>query len=663
MVSGLIVALGIAGTGWKAVAPGTWVCTIGKPDSPTLTEASESRPKLEGLKRLGSASLPFRLDEVVTFQGKDSVSISLPLAPNERIFGLGMQMEGCDRRGGIYHLRLDHFAQGHDRLHAPTPLYISSKGYAVFLNTSRPADFYVGVGNRLGDTKNPSPRDRNSDPKWDAQPPSGWVEASVQAKGLQVLVFSGPTAMNALQRYNLYCGGGAMPPYWALGFWHRMRSLADSKEIATEVAEFDRRGIPLDVLGLEPGWQTSSYPGTMEWDRRRFPDPVALSRLGPRINLWENPYVAPGSELYKGLGKRFGSHTVWLGAVPDIYDKQAARVEREFHQKHHPNVSGYKIDEVDGFDVWLWPDHATFPSGPDGIQMRQIYGLLWQKELDRMYRERGQRTFGLIRGSNGGASRFPFAIYSDTYDTRQYLTAIGSSSLAGVLWCAEIRSANNAEEWVRRMQMAILCPIAQLNAWDSGMKPWSFPEVEGIVRDAIRLRRQIQPYLYTTFAQYWRDGIPPVRPMCLVDGGLETDQYLLGDSLLVAPLDAKAKSRKVRLPQGEWFDFLTGVRVGSDETITITPSLAQIPLFVRGGSAIPVDLGTARRDGPPRDFGVRCYGKAPFRGWFYEDDGIGFGYEKGDFGLWKVGVVEGLVSTDLVEGKSGRIPPRATLVR
>ena len=628
---------------WNEVQPGIWRSEIGSHDRPTLTEAAESTPRKDRIASLPVGALPFPLGEIQWRKTKDYSVIQIPLQPGERVYGLGLQMSGCDRRGGVYHLQVDHYASGNDRLHAPTPLYVSSLGYAVFLNTSRPVNIYVGVGNRLDDPKRPPFRDRNKDRNWDAQPDSGCVEASVQGPGLEAYVFAGPTAMDALRRYNLFCGGGALPPLWALGFWHRTPSMATSHEVEQEVAEFARRGFPLDVIGLEPGWQSRSYPVSMEFSKDRFPNPAdflkKMADQGVRVNLWENPYVAPGSDLYNRLAPSFGSHTVWLGAVPDIYAKKAADVVRSFHTDKHLSigVSGYKIDEVDGFDNWLWPDHATFPSGPDGLQMRQIYGLLWQNLIERMFRDKGERTFGLVRGSNGAASRFPMAIYSDTYDAQQYLTALTNSSLAGVLWCAEIRSAATDEEWVRRMQMACLSPIAQLNAWDSGKKPWSYPAVEGIIRDTMRLRESLLPYLYTAYAQYWRDGIPPVRPMCLVDGGLETDQFMLGEDLLVAPIRAGEKSRAVRLPKGKWYDYKTGALIGTGQTVTVTPALSDVPLFVRAGRAVPT-MRAGRSGAPTAPCRVRCYGEGPWQGTLYEDKGDGYGYEKGDFGLFDLNV-------------------------
>jgi alpha-D-xyloside xylohydrolase len=58
-------------------------------------------------------------------------------------------------------------------------------------------------------------------------------------------------------------------------------------------------------------------------------------------------------------------------------------------------VSGYKIDEVDGYDHYLWPDVATFPSGISAEQMRQTYGVLAMRYTAEMYHQKNQRTYGL----------------------------------------------------------------------------------------------------------------------------------------------------------------------------------------------------------------------------------------------------------------------------
>ncbi|HEV2473367.1 MAG TPA: TIM-barrel domain-containing protein, partial [Chthonomonadales bacterium] len=363
---------------------------------------------------------------------------------------------------------------------------------------------------------------------------------------------------------------------------------------------------------------------------------------GVKLNLWTNPYLAEGCTLYRSLQGDFGSHLVWMGAVPDILlpDAAAKVQERLLSIGACEGVSGFKVDEVDGTDNWLWPDHARFPSGLSGDAMRSVYGVLWQKLIHEVYRKRNQRTFGLVRGSNGCATRFPFAIYSDSYNHEEYIAACSSAGLAGVLWCGEARDAATAEEWVCRVQAAMLSHVAQLNGWSEHCLPWTYPEVESYVRQAIEFRRAIVPYLYTAYAQYCFDGFPVCRAMCLVDGGDETDQYLLGSDLLVAPSTFGRASRSVRLPAGEWFHYETGARAGSNGTIEIAANPAAMPVFVRSGVLIPtVDPST-----PPGSSGrliVKRYGATPAVGLLYDDDGVSFDYEKGACGWYALSWTEG----------------------
>ena len=96
-------------------------------------------------------------------------------------------------------------------------------------------------------------------------------------------------------------------------------------------------------------------------------------------------------------------------------------------------------------------------------------------------------------------------------------------ALAECLWTPEVRSSKTAEEWLRRMQSVCFSPMAMLNAWASGTKPWSFPEVEKQVKEIALLRMQLMPYFYTAFARYHFEGIPPFRAMNLEEGFSASD--------------------------------------------------------------------------------------------------------------------------------------------
>ena len=653
---------------WDKVAAGVWKASIGKKELASMDYAGA--PKLDALSEMGEAEFPFDRNATRGKINASGVNVRLPLEESEKIYGLGLEFSGINRRGNVYHLKVDHYGGVKGYTHAPVPFYVSSKGYGVFVSTARRPSFYVGIGNRK-DSKLPPYVDRTTGGrKWNARPVSDAVEASVAGEGLEVFVFGGSTPLEAVRRYNLYCGGGVLPPRWGLGFWHRMHTQSSDSDILNEVAEFEKRDFPLDVLGLEPGWQSFAYPCSFDWDKTRFPEPKEflerLSGKGIKVNLWENPYVAPTSTVSQALKPYTGSHTVWLGEVPDYTIEAARRILLDHHQKNHLDigVSGYKFDEVDGYDVWLWPDHASFPSGHSAVQIRQLYGLMIQNMFMQRFREMNRRTYGLVRSSNGAASPSGFVIYSDYYDHEGYVTALVNCSLAGVLWTPEIRSAGSDEEWLRRFQSVCFSPLVQLNAWSSGKKPWSFPKVTDLVRDVIQLRTRLLPYMYTAFYAYNQRGIPPFRAMVLEAGfdhteeiiaGKEhgelnpyaetirletTDQYMMGPSILVAPVFAGQKSRKVVLPRGNWYDFYTGKAAGNGETITIQTKLEQIPLFVKDGGIIPMmppvnNIASARGK---VDLEVRHYGQKENTYPLYDDDGETFDYEKGIYSITELKV-------------------------
>ena len=666
-----IVSFSQSTTQWKLIHPGIWKLTVGKPEKISLLKAAGIQPDENGLSTLPPSSFPMDKKEIVVQHRDGKIYLRFPLQKEEQIFGFGLNFQTVNQRGRILNLHVDHYGNSDNgRSHAPVPFYISSTGYGVLIDAARYMTVYVGTGVRA-DTKNPPVLyNRNTDKNWDAQPYSDAVEIVVPAAGLELYVFAGPTPMNVVQRYNLMNGGGYLPPKWGLGFTQRVPTLYSQTDILNEAKEFEKHDFPLDFIGVEPGWQSMSYPCTFEWDKTRFPDPKgfvdSLFKIGVRSNLWLNPYVAPSSSLFPKVKKWSGSHTVWNGLVPDFSLPQVKQFYKEHFINHHLNigVSGYKIDEVDGFDNWLWPDVATFPSGLSGEQMRQVYGLLVQNMTAGWFKEKNQRTYGLVRGSNAGASSFPYVIYNDNYSHKDFITALINSSFAGVLWTPEVRASKTAEEWLRRMQSVCFSPMAMINAWADGTKPWSFPEVEGAVRDVASLRMQLLPYIYSSFAQYKFEGKPPFRSMNLVEGfGFKTttaagkldgilnpyamsikkdikDQYMMGDHILVAPMFMGEKSRKVYLPEGKWYDFYTGDVAGENQLIEITPGLDKIPLFVKDGALIPMiaPLRQAPTAVEVLPLIVRHYGKATGSIVLYDDDGVSFNYEKGSNSFTKLSV-------------------------
>ncbi len=647
---------------WTQVADGVWKTEIGKPEEYDLFRAAGIHPNLEAIRSIGPAPFPFRKEEVAGAVNDGKTLLRFPLEKNEQLFGFGLNFKTVHQRGHVLELHVDHYGgKDNGRTHAPVPFYVSDKGYGVLINSARYIKVWAGTGVRKDSPNAEEPRDRNSDEQWTSRPYSDAVEILVPASGAEVYVFGGPGPLDVVRRYNLYNGGGCLPPRWGLGFSQRVPTLSDAGETLAQAKAFADRGFPLDVIGLEPGWQSKSYPCTFSWDKNRFPDPAgfisALQKMGIHVNLWTNPYASPESPVYKKLSPYTSSHTVWGGVVPDLNKTEAVEVIKDFFQREHiaAGVSGYKIDETDGYDQWLWPDVATFPSGLSAEQVRQTYGVLWQKVTSDLFRSSNRRTYGLTRSSNAGGVSLPFVIYNDYYSHEDFITALCNSGFSGLLWTPEVRSSKTPEEWLRRMQTVCFSPMAMLNAWASGTKPWSYPEVEKQVRETALLRMRLMPYFYSAFARYHFEGIPPFRSMNLEPGFTSRikmekttaslnenpygesvlkeikDQYMAGEFLLVAPMFAGQSSRDVILPPGKWFDFYNGEFAGDGEVIHVTPGLDKIPVYVKDGGIIPMMSPLLHAPGKNEayDLEIRHYGTMIIPYALYDDDGESFDYEKG----------------------------------
>ncbi len=644
----------------ESAAPGVWQFTFGTPDQTTPMSTRHFEPDVAGLKAMPQCGeCPLIPTAEFTDRG---VIIRIPLKRDEMIYGLGLQMKDFQMRGTKKLLRVNADPEVNTGdSHAPVPFYVTTEGYGVFVDGARYMTFYLGNKKKkpetMADAVMPPPGEEDgwNSLSWPYERLGMDQESEVivevpASKGVRVLIFGGPTMKNAIARYNLYSGGGALPPRWGLGFWYRLRSYATQDEVIAMSEDFRNRNIPCDVLGLEPNWQTHAYSCSYVW-ADRFPDPKAMiKRLASdhfQVNLWQHAFVNPISPIYESLLPYAGDYQVWGGIVPDFLTPEARRIfgEHLWNECVSLGVSGFKLDECDNSDFmgyYSFPEFSKFPSGVDGEQMHTQFGLRYQDAVLEVYEKAHQRTYGLVRNTGAFAAPYPFVLYSDLYDHRTFINSVAQAGFSGLLWTPEVRHAADNADLIRRLQAVVLSPLAMVNGWYLKSPPWKqirsdlnvqdvfdpdWEKTEALCRDVINLRMQLVPYLHAAFVRYKQEGIPPFRAL-VVDYPEDKNvhnlsgQYMIGDHLMAVPVVAGQNTLSVYFPEGRWYDFFTGEVYTGGSHVTIEVPLDRIPLFVKEGTLLPLARVTASTADPESGkLTVRVYGQHPQPFTLYEDGG------------------------------------------
>ncbi|XEC95739.1 TIM-barrel domain-containing protein [Paenibacillus tarimensis] len=658
------------------IANGVWKLRFGQPETNTPVRFRETEIKSEQLQLLNCAGEPpFSQETIAVKKASRGIRIELPLTADEHIYGFGLQLHRVDHTGRkkVIRVNSDPVADTGDS-HAPVPFYVSTAGYGVYVDTSRYATFYCGTNLRKGDSEHKKQEQKavgtSEIELYGYQVSEGNRTVVIDipsASGIDVYFFEGPDMATAVQRYNLFSGGGCLPPAWGLGIWYRAYSAAKNEDVLRLAHTFREDNMPVDVFGFEPGWQTRAYSCSFVWDEGRFPGHESMLEklydMNYRVNLWEHLFVHPVSPMYQALKPHSGDYEVWEGLVPDLSIPEAKEAFAEYHLKEfvEKGIAGFKLDECDSSDYvhsnWSFPDVTEFPSGMDGEQMHNQLGTLYQAAIQAPFVKAGKRTLSQVRASGALASPYPFVLYSDLYDHKVFIRGVVNCGFSGLLWSPEVRQAASPEDLIRRIQTAVFSPMALLNCWRIPNPPWmqvdreknirgefldDYEKIRDICRSLFEIRMMLIPYLYTAYAKYSIEGRPPFRAIVMdYPDDPETfgidDAYMMGESILVAPIVSGTAERSVYLPKGTWRCFWSNEVYEGIRTYTFEPGLERIPVFVKEGTLLPLAEPLPYvADDAVFNVKLRAYGDSAGECLLYEDDGRSYAYTNGQYNWVKV---------------------------
>ncbi|MGW0478359.1 TIM-barrel domain-containing protein [Nonomuraea sp. NPDC003214] len=553
----------------------------------TLVEQDRGHVDISGRMR----TLPF--GRSLAGGGPVAYHESFVAAPDEAFAGFGESFARLDKRGQRPVMwNFDAFGAESQRAYKNVPLYLSSRGYGVLVDSGAPTEFDV------------------------CQSTHSAVQIVVPDDVLDYYVIAGPTPPEVLERYDRLTCRPELPPKWAFGTWISSGFCVDSQErVLARARTIRERGIPCDVLHLDTYWQADGHWSDLRWDPVNFPDPAAmlaeLDGMGFKVCLWMNPYIShlsptfaeaanAGYFLKNGAGEAYVADT-WHGSFPacGILDLTRPAAKRWFQDRLRAllrqGVQAFKTDFAEGV-----PADAVAYNGMTGTDLHNVYTLLFNDAVAEVTREVHGHGLVWARSSFLGGQRHSAQWSGDTYTS---YAAMGSTirgglahGLSGVpFWSHDaggFTGRPSDDLFVRWTQFGALSPLVRLHGTTT-REPWEFPAVEEQAVDALRLRYRLMPYLYSAAVEAARTGAPMMRALCVDHPedpvAWQADlEYLLGRDLLVAPMTSPGGTRDVYLPEGEWVDYWTGETHGGGRYVRVTKPLEQIPLYVRRGALVPV---------------------------------------------------------------------------
>ena len=526
----------------------------------------------------------------------------LSLGVGEYIYGLGERFTAFVKNGQTVDIWNEDGGTSSEQAYKNIPFYLTNRGYGVFVNHPECVSFEA------------------------ASEKVSRVQFSVPGETLDYFVIYGPTPKEILQRYTALTGRPALPPAWSFGLWLSTSFTTDYDE-ATVTRMLDgmrERDIPVRVFHFDCFWMKAFNWCDFKWDSQTFPDPPAMLRRikerGINICVWINPYIAQASALFdeaaqNGFLIRKTNGNIWQ---TDLWQAGMGIVDftnpaaREWFREKLTTLLDMGVDTFKTDFGERIPTDVVYHDGSDPMKMHNYYTYLYNQTVFELLKEKRGENNAVVfaRSATTGGQQFPVHWGGDctaTFESMAESLRGGLSlNLSGFgFWSHDIGGFEQtapASVYKRWCTFGLLSSHSRLHGSSSYRVPWMFDEeaVE-VLRYFTHLKASLMPYLYTAAREAHEHGIPMLRAMLMEfpddPACLTLDrQYMLGPSLLVAPVFSEDGNVEYYVPAGRWTSLLNGNKIIGPCRVRETHGYMSLPLLVRENTILPIGALTDRPD-------------------------------------------------------------------
>lgn len=535
--------------------------------------------------------------------GKTYMSDSLMLDVGECVYGLGERFAAYVKNGQSIDMWNADGGTASEQTYKNIPFYMTNRGYGVFVEDTSDVSFEV------------------------ASEKVERVQFSAEGETIVYDVIYGGTPKAVLDGYTALTGRPALMPAWSFGLWlsTSFTTNYDEKTATSFIQGMADRDIPLSVFHFDCFWMKGFNWCDFTWDEETFPDPVGMLKRyhdrGLHLCCWINPYIGQASPLFRegmehGYLLKKTNGDVWQTdlwqagmGILDVTNPDARAWYCGYLRKIlRMGVDCLKTDFGERIPV----RDIAYYDGKDPLHMHNYYSFLYNKMVfDLLKEERGEGEAILFaRSATAGSQQFPVhwggdnsASYVSMAETLRAGLSMSHSGFG--FWSHDISGFEQtapADVYKRWAAFGLLSSHSRLHGSSSYRVPWLFDEEScDVVRKFTRLKCRLMPYLYGAAVEAHEHGTPMMRPMMLEfpgDPACDTldRQYMMGESLLVAPVFHADSHVDYYLPDGQWTSLLDGRKVQGGHWQKETHDFLSLPLMVRPGTVLPMGKHDDRPD-------------------------------------------------------------------
>lgn len=587
-------------------------------------------------------SLPARKVMITVEEFSRGFRLDIPLRRGERLFGLGdATRDAVMVRGLRVPVHVCNIAS-----YGPQPLLLSADGWAILVNCTYSQSFDIG----------------HDDPD----------RLSIYASGgrADMYLFAANTLPDLVEAVTDITGKPVMLPAFGYGLTIVNNEQTGARELLENIRLCRERGIPCDIMGLEPSWM-GGYNFTVNkgWDKNLFylphwhPDNQSgkgtfffpMREKGMRLSLW----LCEEYDLFYEEERRVGEQ-IGLDRDPtidEVFKKNAAFVDDRLTSKSRAdNITKrdqpwfehlkkfvdngavcFKLDgsrQVMEHPDRLWAEKYTDDEG------HNVYPVILARQMQEGFRDHtgGRRAMLYTAGAFTGSQQYAATWAGDTGGGPRPLVSVLNYAMCGHTNTSCDLDILNPEA----LHYAFLLSWTQLLCWAQWTYPWYLKrETEDMFREYALLRSSLFPHIYAAAHRAAATGLPIVRPLPLAYP--DTDRfdgvknaYMLGDSLYVGAFDMT-----LDLPDGKWYDYFDDRRIYEGKVCYERPEGRGGALLAKAGSVIVSMLPQQYILEKEHDYILRVYPGGNGEAILYEDDQHTYGYLDGEYATTRITLRDG----------------------